>query len=118
MPKAYANRLCFLSERRVAVGFSIGSGVAAYLARHKSDGIGTIGFGAEAGRFIRRASVDVTRNSAFYASAFAAVQLASAMGSKTMRRERSCGWATAQPQLRLTSLGQLAIDSSVGSLRV
>ena len=149
MPKAYANRLCFLSDRRFGpfhrlrdlchgrsrfrVGFEfaqilLGPRFAdrGFPSRHmllfpagwstrlnylysvrarpttsgrkirpdpnaESDGIGAIGFGVEAGRFMRRASVDVTLNSAFYASACSRpCSWASATGSKTMRREGVC----------------------------
>ena len=54
----------------------------------KSDGIDAIGFRSEGGHPIRRAFVDVTRNSAFYASARPRpCRWVSATGSKTMRRE-------------------------------
>ena len=149
MPKAYANRLRFLSERpfgpfhrlrdlchgrsRFRVGFEFAqillgprSADRGFPFRHtllflagwstrlnylysvrarpttsgrkirpgpnaKSDGIGTIGFGAEVARFMWRASVDVIRNSAFYASARSRpCSWASATGSKTMPREGVC----------------------------
>jgi len=146
MPKAYANRLCFLSDRRFGpfhrlrdlchgrsrfrVGFEfaqilLGPRFAdrGFPFRHmllflagwstrlnhlysvrarpttsgrkirpgpnaKIDGIDAIGFGAEGGDSIRRAFVDVTRNSAFYSSARPRpCRWVSATGSKTMRRE-------------------------------
>ena|SRR5271166_2751295 len=56
------NYLCSVRARPTTSGRKIRPGPNA-----KSDGIGAIGFGAEEGHFIR-SSVDVTRNSAFYAA--------------------------------------------------
>ena len=86
LPAGQLNYLYSVRARPTTSGRQIRPGPNA-----KSDGIGTIGFGAKVARFIWRASVDVIRNSAFYASARSRpCSWASATGSKTMPREGVC----------------------------